>query len=101
MNPIADNIFGRSVFMGKRKAITKKSVTLRLDPDVIEFYRAKSGTKGLGYQTGINTALKELMHVLQYGMLIIPKIELTPEQIKQAEERLQEINAEIRKKKIA
>ncbi len=87
--------------MGKRKNVTKKSVTLRLDPDVIEFYRKKSGAKGLGYQTGINGALKELMYVLQYEMLIIPKIELTPEQTKETRAKLQEINAEIRAKKAA
>jgi len=85
--------------MGKRKNITKQSVTLRLDPDVIEFYKTKSGSRGLGYQTGINNALKELMYVLQYDMLIIPKIELTPEQLKKSQDELSKINTEIRQKK--
>lgn len=85
--------------MGKRKEITKKSVTLRLDPEIIEFYRKKSGGRGLGYQTGINQALRELMYVLQYDLLIIPKIELTPDQTKRAQALLDQINADIRRKK--
>jgi len=39
------------------------------------------------------------MYVLQYDMLIIPKIALTPEQIKNSQEELTKINTEIRQKK--
>lgn len=40
---------------GKQKAPTKRPVTLRLDPKVIEYFKAD----GQGYQTRINDALLE------------------------------------------
>ena len=39
---------------GRQKAPTKVSTTLRLDADVLAFFRAK----GAGYQTRINNALR-------------------------------------------
>lgn len=39
---------------GRQKAPTKVSTTLRLDADVLAFFRAK----GAGYQTRINDALR-------------------------------------------
>jgi uncharacterized protein (DUF4415 family) len=35
----------------------KKQITLRLDPDVIDFFK----TKGRGYQSSINAALRRYM----------------------------------------
>lgn len=39
---------------GRQKAATKVSTTIRLDADVLAFFRAK----GAGYQTRINDALR-------------------------------------------
>jgi len=39
----------------------KKQITLRLDPDVVEFFKAG----GRGYQSSINAALRRYMEVHQ------------------------------------
>ncbi|MBN2034677.1 MAG: BrnA antitoxin family protein [Deltaproteobacteria bacterium] len=39
----------------------KKQITLRLDPDVLEFFK----TKGKGYQSSINAALRRYMEAQQ------------------------------------
>lgn len=36
----------------------KTRITIMLDDDVIEFFRAKAEAQGTGYQTMINTALR-------------------------------------------
>jgi len=49
---------GRPIFRqgrGPQKKPTKVSTTLRLDPEVLEYFRAK----GPGYQTRINDMLRE------------------------------------------
>ncbi len=42
---------------GRQRALTKVSTTIRLDADVLAFFRAR----GPGYQTQINDALRKLM----------------------------------------
>jgi predicted DNA binding CopG/RHH family protein len=37
----------------------KKQITLRLDPDVIEYFKQKSDEKGIPYQTLINLYLQD------------------------------------------
>jgi predicted DNA binding CopG/RHH family protein len=37
----------------------KKQITLRLDPDVIEYFKRKSEKKGIPYQTLINLYLQD------------------------------------------
>ena len=37
----------------------KKQITLRLDPDVIEFFKEKSKAHGIPYQTLINSYLQD------------------------------------------
>lgn len=37
----------------------KKQITLRLDPDVIEYFKQKSEEKGVPYQTLINLYLQD------------------------------------------
>jgi uncharacterized protein (DUF4415 family) len=37
----------------------KRQLTLRLDADVIEWFRSRAGEHGEGYQTRINEALRE------------------------------------------
>ena len=37
----------------------KKQITLRLDPDVIEYFKRKSEEKGIPYQTLINLYLQD------------------------------------------
>lgn len=37
----------------------KKQITLRLDPDVIEYFKQKSEEKGIPYQTLINLYLQD------------------------------------------
>lgn len=44
----------------------KKQITLRLDPDVIEFFKAG----GRGYQSSINAALRRYMEVHQRRLKI-------------------------------
>ena len=39
----------------------KKQITLRLDPDVVDFFK----TKGRGYQSSINAALRRYMEAQQ------------------------------------
>ncbi len=50
---------------GKRGAIIpspgKTRITIMLDDDVIEFFRAKAEAQGVGYQTMINTCLREAL----------------------------------------
>ncbi|MDP2366758.1 BrnA antitoxin family protein [Rhodoferax sp.] len=47
---------------GKRGAVLpslgKTRITIMLDDDVIEFFRARAESLGTGYQTMINTALR-------------------------------------------
>ncbi|HSW04958.1 BrnA antitoxin family protein [Aquabacterium sp.] len=47
---------------GKRGAVIpspgKTRITIMLDDDVIEFFRARAEEQGVGYQTMINTALR-------------------------------------------
>ncbi|MBM9535633.1 BrnA antitoxin family protein [Desulfobulbus alkaliphilus] len=37
----------------------KTRITIMLDDDILEFFRAKAATAGAGYQTLINSALRE------------------------------------------
>jgi uncharacterized protein (DUF4415 family) len=50
---------------GKRGAVIasrgKTRITIMLDDDVVEFFRAKAETQGSGYQTMINASLRALM----------------------------------------
>lgn len=50
---------------GKRGAVIesagKTRITIMLDDDVIEFFRARAEAEGRGYQTMINTALRAAM----------------------------------------
>ncbi len=44
----------------------KKQITLRLDADLIEWFRQHSSANA-GYQTGINTALREYVNQREQG----------------------------------
>lgn len=50
---------------GKRGAVIpspgKTRITIMLDDDVIEQFRAKAEAQGIGYQTMINAALREVL----------------------------------------
>lgn len=50
---------------GKRGAVIpspgKTRVTIMLDNDVLEFFRARAAARGSGYQTMINAALREFI----------------------------------------
>lgn len=50
---------------GKRGAVIpspgKTRITIMLDDDIIEFFRAKAEADGAGYQTMINAALREAL----------------------------------------
>ena len=54
-----DFIAGATLWPGK-----KKQITLRLDPDVVDFFK----TKGRGYQSSINAALRRYMEAHQRRM---------------------------------
>ncbi|MDR0311042.1 MAG: BrnA antitoxin family protein [Acidobacteriota bacterium] len=47
-----------SAVRGKHYLPVKKNVTLRLDADVLEWFRRRH----LGYQSAINSALREYIH---------------------------------------
>lgn len=40
----------------------KKSTTIRLDEDLILFFKKKAGERKVGYQTLVNEALREYVH---------------------------------------
>ena len=40
----------------------KKSTTIRLDEDLILFFKKKPGERKVGYQTLVNAALREYVH---------------------------------------
>ena len=50
---------------GKRGAVAaskgKTRITIMLDDDVIETFREQAETKGIGYQTAINEALRNML----------------------------------------
>ena len=52
---------------GKRGAVIaspgKTRITIMLDDDVIEFFRARAEAQGSGYQTLVNAALREALPV--------------------------------------
>ncbi len=54
---------------GKRGAVIaspgKTRITIMLDDDVIEFFRAKAEAQGTGYQTMINAALRAALNPKQ------------------------------------
>lgn len=52
-----DDFFGEAkLWPGK-----KRQITIRLDPDVVDFFK----TKGRGYQSSINAALRRYMEAQQ------------------------------------
>lgn len=40
----------------------KKSTTIRLDEDLILFFKKRAGEQKVGYQTLVNAALREYVH---------------------------------------
>lgn len=50
---------------GKRGAVIpspgKTRITIMLDDDIVEFFRARAEAKGTGYQTMINSALRDVL----------------------------------------
>ena len=40
----------------------KKSITIRLDDDLILFFKKKAGEQKIGYQTLVNAALREFVN---------------------------------------
>jgi uncharacterized protein (DUF4415 family) len=51
--------FWKNAVRGKFYRPVKKQVTVRLDADVLEYFKAKQGGKR-GYQTAINAALRKV-----------------------------------------
>jgi uncharacterized protein (DUF4415 family) len=45
---------------------TKRTTTIRLDDDIILFFKKKAGEKKVGYQTLVNAALRE--YVEEHGV---------------------------------
>ena len=56
---------------GKRGAVIpspgKTRITIMLDDDILEFFRAEAESQGSGYQTRINTALRAAVEQAQGG----------------------------------
>ena len=56
--PVSPEMFARGVLRrGLKPVPRKKQLTLRIDADVVEWYKAQ----GLGYQTRINALLRAYM----------------------------------------
>ena len=52
---------GKEAMRGRFYSPKKKSVTIRLDDDVVLYFRKLAGIKKVGYQSLINAALRERM----------------------------------------
>jgi uncharacterized protein (DUF4415 family) len=52
---------GKEAVRGRFYSPKKKSVTIRLDDDVLVYFRKLAGIKKVGYQSLINAALRERM----------------------------------------
>jgi uncharacterized protein (DUF4415 family) len=68
MNPINDNFelqdeydFSKGI-RGRFYNPQKKSTTIRLDDDVILYFKKMAGEQKVGYQTLMNSALREYIH---------------------------------------
>ena len=53
---------GKPAIRGRFYSPKKKSVTIRLDDDVVLYFRKLAGIKKVGYQSLINAALRERMN---------------------------------------
>ena len=53
---------GKAAIRGRFYSPKKKSVTIRLDDDVVLYFRKLAGIKKVGYQSLINGALRERMN---------------------------------------
>ena len=53
---------GKEVVRGRFYSPKKKPVTIRLDDDVLVYFRKLAGIRKLGYQSLINAALRERMN---------------------------------------
>lgn len=50
----------RPAFLGEpKKRENKKTITIMLDPDIIEHFKAQAETSRMGYQTLINQTLRD------------------------------------------
>lgn len=58
IRPLGED-FWKNAVRGKFYRPVKKQVTVRLDADVLEYFKAKQGGKR-GYQTAINAALRKV-----------------------------------------
>ena len=53
---------GKEAVRGRFYSPRKKSITIRLDDDVVVYFRKLAGIKKVGYQSLINAALRERMN---------------------------------------
>lgn len=61
----------RPAFLGEpKKRENKKAITIMLDPDIIEHFKAEAEKSGVGYQTLINQTLRETISGDDTGDLI-------------------------------
>ena len=56
---------GKPTVRGRFYSPKKKSVTIRLDDDVVLYFRKLAGIKKVGYQSLINATLRERMNEVQ------------------------------------
>jgi uncharacterized protein (DUF4415 family) len=56
---VPDLVAAMQRFRGKQRRATKKQISLRLDPDVIEHFRAR----GKGWQARINATLRKAVGI--------------------------------------
>jgi uncharacterized protein (DUF4415 family) len=56
---------GKEAIRGRFYSPKKKSVTIRLDDDVVLYFRKLAGIRKVGYQSLINAALRERMNQIR------------------------------------
>ena len=56
---------GKQAVRGRFYAPKKKSVTIRLDDDIVLYFRKLAGIKKVGYQSLINAALRERINQIR------------------------------------
>jgi len=56
---------GKEAIRGRFYSPKKKSVTIRMDDDIVLYFRKLAGIKKVGYQSLINAALPERMNQIR------------------------------------
>jgi uncharacterized protein (DUF4415 family) len=82
----------RPAFLGEpKKKANKKTITIMLDPDIIEHFKAQAENSNIGYQTLINQTLREQID----GSNTDQKVDEVIERLLQDKTALSKLKAEL------